>query len=146
MEVLSRMLKNTEMHAFIHVFRVGSNMAEGWSIYHLLFADDTIFCCDASRLGLDNNYFGGVLPNSIVNLSSQLKSFINRGNQTCGSIPIGVENLVNISILGIGSNALVGTIPTGIGKLKSLQLLVLSRNRITRQIPPSLGKIIIITI
>ena len=86
------------------------------------------------------------MPNSIVNLSSQLKSFINRGNQTYGSIPIGVENPVNISILGIGSNALVGTIPTGIGKLKSLQLLVLSRNRITRQIPPSLGKITIITI
>lgn len=146
MEVLSRMLKNTEMHAFMHVFRVGSNMAEGWSIYHLLLLMTPFFCCDASRLGLDNNYFGGVLPNSIVNLSFQLKSFINRGNQTYGSIPIGVENLVNISILGIGSNALVGTIPTGIGKLKSLQLLVLSRNRITRQIPPSLGKITIITI
>ena len=115
-----------------------------FTIFYLLMTP--FFCCDASRLGLDNNYFGGVLPNSIVNLSSQLKSFINRGNQTCGSIPIGVENLVNISILGIGSNALVGTIPTGIGKLKSLQLLVLSRNRITRQIPPSLGKIIIITI
>jgi len=113
-------------------------------IFYLLMTP--FFCCNASRLGLDNNYFGGVLPNSIVNISSQLKSFINRGNQTYGSIPIRVENLVNISILGMGSNALVGTILSGIGKLKSLQLLVLSRNRITRQIPPSLGKITIITI
>ena len=61
MEVLSRMLKNTEMHAFMHVFRVGSNMAEGWSIYHLLLLMTPFFCCDASRLGLDNNYFAIII-------------------------------------------------------------------------------------
>ena len=52
MEVLSRMLKNIEMHAFIHVFRVGSNMAEGWSIYHLLFADDTILLLRCFKVGI----------------------------------------------------------------------------------------------
>lgn len=113
-------------------------------IFYLLMTP--FFRCDASRLVLEDNYFGGVLPNSIVNLSSQLKSLLIGGNRTYGSIPIGVENLANIRILGIGSNALVGTIPSGIGKLKSLQLLVLSKNRITGQIPPSLCSITIITI
>ena len=46
------MLKNTEMYAFIHVFRVGSNMAEGWSISHLLFVDDTILLLQCFKVGI----------------------------------------------------------------------------------------------
>lgn len=49
MEVLSRLLKKTEECNLIRGFHVGSMNFVGMSISHLLFADDTILFCDASR-------------------------------------------------------------------------------------------------
>ena len=46
MEVLSRMLRKVE-EGLIRGFRAGSNAADGLSISHLLYADDTILFCDA---------------------------------------------------------------------------------------------------
>ena len=49
MEVLSRMMKKTEEGGFIQGFHVGSINSTGICVSHLLFADDTILFCDASR-------------------------------------------------------------------------------------------------
>ena len=49
MEVLSRLLKKSEECNFIRGFQVGSANSVGVHISHLLFADDTILFCDASR-------------------------------------------------------------------------------------------------
>ena len=49
MEVLSRLLKKTEECNLILGFHVGAGNFVGVSISHLLFADDTILFCDASR-------------------------------------------------------------------------------------------------
>ena len=48
-EVLSRILKKTEEGGFIHGFHVGPVNSTGIRVSHLLFADDTILFCDASR-------------------------------------------------------------------------------------------------
>ena len=49
MEVLSRILKKTEENNLIQGFQVGAVNSVGVQISHLLFADDTILFCDASR-------------------------------------------------------------------------------------------------
>ena len=49
MEVLSRLLKKTEECNLIRGFHVGDVNVVGVRISHLLFVDDTILFCDASR-------------------------------------------------------------------------------------------------
>ena len=49
MEVLSRILKKREENNLIRGFHVGAVNSVGVRISHLLFADDTILFCDASR-------------------------------------------------------------------------------------------------
>jgi len=49
MEVLSRILKKTEDSGLLRGFHVGPVNSSGVRISHLLFADDTIMFCDASR-------------------------------------------------------------------------------------------------
>ena len=49
MEVLSRILKKTEENNLIRGFLVGAVNSVGMQISHLLFADNTILFCDASR-------------------------------------------------------------------------------------------------
>ena len=49
MEVLSHILKKTEDGGFIQGFLVGPVNSTGICVSHLLFVDDTILFCDASR-------------------------------------------------------------------------------------------------
>ena len=49
MEVLSRLLRRTEEGDFLRGFQASPNARGGLHISHLLFADDTIIFCDASR-------------------------------------------------------------------------------------------------
>ena len=49
MEVLSRIMKKTEEGGLIRGFHVGHVNSTGTCISHILFADDTILFCDASR-------------------------------------------------------------------------------------------------
>ena len=49
MEVLSRILKKTKENNLIQGFHVGAVNSVGVRISHLLFADDTILFCDASK-------------------------------------------------------------------------------------------------
>ena len=49
MEVLSCILKKTEEGGFIQDFHVGPINSTGIHVSHLLFADNTILFCDASR-------------------------------------------------------------------------------------------------
>ncbi|XP_077218011.1 uncharacterized protein LOC143852505 [Tasmannia lanceolata] len=98
-------------------------------------------CSELKTLQLQVNRFGGVLPAPIANLSVQLDSLTVGDNRISGTIPPGIENLVNLTILVMHYNLLTGTIPVGIGKLQRLNNLDLSENKLSGEIPWSIGNI-----
>ncbi|XP_042518465.1 probable LRR receptor-like serine/threonine-protein kinase At3g47570 [Macadamia integrifolia] len=107
----------------------------------LNFVNTLTNCSSLRTLMLDDNQFGGVLSNSMANLSTQLKVLDLSKNQISGDIPVGIGNLVSLQFLGLSSNLLEGSIPTSIGRLKMLHKLGLYGNRFTGSIPPFLGNL-----
>ncbi|KAF7814812.1 putative LRR receptor-like serine/threonine-protein kinase [Senna tora] len=92
-------------------------------------------------LTLDGNNFGGILPNSIANLSAQLTYLYLGGNQLYGRIPSTLQKHTNLIGLGLEFNQFTGTIPTSFGKFHKIQLLMLWGNHLSREIPTSLGNL-----
>ncbi|KAF5737228.1 LRR receptor-like serine/threonine-protein kinase [Tripterygium wilfordii] len=72
-------------------------------------------------LGLAYNRFGGELPSSIANLSIWLSRLTIGGNVLRGSIPVGIENFLDLTLLGLERNNLSGSIPEVIGKFQKLE-------------------------
>ncbi|XP_059639128.1 receptor kinase-like protein Xa21 [Cornus florida] len=85
------------------------------------------------------NNFGGVLPNSIANLSTNRTQLSISSNYISGTIPQGIENLINLKELYSSLNMLTGSIPESIGKISELERLYIPGNNISGKIPSSLG-------
>ncbi|CAL2229422.1 unnamed protein product [Prunus armeniaca] len=98
-------------------------------------------CTGLEVLGLDNNHFGGELPRSIANLSTQLIYLQLGKNFIHGSIPEGIGNLTSLAFLGMCKNYFSGSVPDAIGKLQMLQVLCLQFNKFSGPIPSSLGNL-----
>ncbi|KAK4413351.1 putative receptor-like protein kinase [Sesamum alatum] len=98
-------------------------------------------CTSLKVLAVSHNLLNGSLPDSIANLSSQLTYLSLSSNQIHGSIPFGIEKLLNLTYLDLGHNYLSGPIPSSIGKLFKLQEINLEANRFTNDLPPSLGNL-----
>ncbi|KAF3455310.1 hypothetical protein FNV43_RR05758 [Rhamnella rubrinervis] len=99
-------------------------------------------CSKLETLAFNQNHLGGVLPNSIANLSAQLDFLLLGDNQVSGNIDGAIfENLINLIALGLEGNLLTGIIPTSFGKLRNMQMLVINRNKLSEQIPSSLGNL-----
>ncbi|KAJ7961769.1 putative Receptor-kinase [Quillaja saponaria] len=98
-------------------------------------------CSKLERLDFAVNDFGGVLPNSIANLSSQLNVLAIHSNQISGTIPEGIGNLISLYFLVMGDNLLTGTIPTSLGKMQDMQLLDLGQNGLSGHLPSFIGNL-----
>ncbi|KAM7473903.1 hypothetical protein LguiB_021146 [Lonicera macranthoides] len=98
-------------------------------------------CTNLQELYLDNNNFGGKIPNSIGNFSVQLNSLSLGTNYISGIIPAAIESLAKLYALYLDTNLLSGPIPSFLGKLRNLQVLRLNRNKLQGQIPSSLGNL-----
>jgi Leucine-rich repeat (LRR) protein len=125
----------------VRVLNVGENNLGSNSVKDLDFLTSLKNCTKLKRLDFSYNNFGGNLPNSIGNLSKQINTLYIGGNQVSGIIPAGLENLINLSVLGMSNNLFTCTIPTYFGKLQKLQGLDLQRNRLSGYIPSSLGNL-----
>ncbi|CAN1139576.1 Probable LRR receptor-like serine/threonine-protein kinase At3g47570 [Linum perenne] len=98
-------------------------------------------CSQLQEVGVSGNNLGGPLPNSIGNLSVQLDRLFLGSNQIKGTIPQGVENLVNLITVDMSDNLFTGTIPSYFGKLRNLQGLLLNKNQLSGEIPSSIGNL-----
>ncbi|RXH94619.1 hypothetical protein DVH24_024303 [Malus domestica] len=78
------------------------------------FISSLVNCTNLEGLSIGLNNFGGVLPETISNLSTKLTKISFQENQIRGNIPIGVGNLTNMERLGFFANLLA------IGKLNKL--------------------------
>ncbi|CAL0304421.1 unnamed protein product [Lupinus luteus] len=111
----------------------------------LSFLDSLANCTVLEFLGLHYNNFGGELPNSIANLSTQLSTLNIGVNRIHGNIPAGIGNLENMALLALERNNLTGTIPEELGMLKNLQVFYLGGNHFSGRIPFSIGNLTSLT-
>lgn len=117
------------------------NQLKASSIQEWKFITLLANCTSLRGVTLQNNSFSGVFPNSITNLSAQLRILDIGFNKISGRIPDGIGNFPKLYNLGLSSNQFTGSIPGSIGRLKMLQLLTLEHNRLSGMIPSSLGNL-----
>ncbi|KAM7473855.1 hypothetical protein LguiB_021098 [Lonicera macranthoides] len=122
-------------------FSIANNLLGTNATDDLSFITSWSNCTNLQSLALDNNNFGGKIPNSIGNLSVQLNWLSLGHNHISGIIPIAIESLANLYNLQLEFNLLSGPIPNSLGKLRNLQVLLLRGNKLHGQIPFSLGNI-----
>ncbi|XP_047306525.1 putative receptor-like protein kinase At3g47110 [Impatiens glandulifera] len=110
------------------------------------FLESLTNCSSLERLNTIMNQFGGVLPDSVGNLSSNMHFFALGGNQLQGMIPPTIGKLINLSLLGLFNNRFTGPIPSTIGKLQKLQRIVLHGNQLSGTIPDSIGNLSLVNL
>ncbi|CAL5335110.1 unnamed protein product [Camellia sinensis] len=79
------------------------------------------------------------LPTSQILNPTQL--FSAAANEIYGSIPTGIENLVNLNSLTSYYNKLSGSLPTSICKLHKLQEVGIGKNKLSEKIPSCIGNL-----
>ncbi|KAI3522226.1 hypothetical protein L1887_11710 [Cichorium endivia] len=92
-------------------------------------------------LAIDGNHFDGVIPESIGNLSKNLRMLYMGSNRISGRIPPSIGQLKGLGLINISYNSISGEIPPEMGQLEDLQVLVLGKNRLSSNIPSSLGNL-----
>lgn len=107
----------------------------------LSFISSLTNCPELEFLDIAENNFGGVLPNSITNLSRSMTRLLIGQNMISGTVPGNISNLVNLNFLSMRNSLISGTIPDSIGMLSNLKKLYLDSNLLRGKIPPSLGNI-----
>ncbi|XP_039168737.1 probable LRR receptor-like serine/threonine-protein kinase At3g47570 [Eucalyptus grandis] len=110
------------------------------------YSDSSFFCSLTNAtslvvLDMQNNNFGGTLPECIGNFSNTLFALGLRRNLLFGTIPKIVGNLINLQRLSLGHNRFLGMLPSALGNLHNLVEMSLSYNKFSGAIPSSLGNL-----
>ncbi|XP_059666419.1 probable LRR receptor-like serine/threonine-protein kinase At3g47570 [Cornus florida] len=126
-------------------FTIAINSLGGGKADDLSFLASLTNATSLEVLELNDNNFGGVLPESIGNLSTKLADLSLSYNHISGNIPAGILNLISLEDLYMGANQFTGNIPTDIGKLQKLQELAFLENNFSGNIPSSLGNLTLLT-
>lgn len=89
-------------------------------------------------INIDN--FGGTLPESIGNLSSQSKNNVDQVESIVWKyILSSIGNLRRLELLSMGNNKFTGSIPKTIGNLIELKEFHAQMNKLTGNIPSTIG-------
>ncbi|KAL2971365.1 hypothetical protein AAZX31_15G191600 [Glycine max] len=116
--------------------KLGDNSAN-----NLEFLKSLTNCSRLEMLSIADNNFGGHLPNSLGNLSTQLSQLNLGGNQISGEIPETIGNLIGLSFLTMQDNRIDGIIPTTFGKFQKMQVLDVSINKLLGEIGAFIGNL-----
>ncbi|CAN0880397.1 Probable LRR receptor-like serine/threonine-protein kinase At3g47570, partial [Linum grandiflorum] len=92
-------------------------------------------CSLLEVLSITENNFGGILPNSIANLSVKLSILHVSGNDIIGLLPAGLQRYVNLTWIDFSFNRFEGSIPSYFSRFRNLQTLQLTGNQLSGQIP-----------
>uniref|UniRef100_A0ACD5XAI6 Uncharacterized protein n=1 Tax=Avena sativa TaxID=4498 RepID=A0ACD5XAI6_AVESA len=106
---------------------------------NLDFMSDLSKCRQLQELFLQGNYFTGLLPSSVGNLTSQLVYLVVGYNMLTGGLPLAILNLSNLEVLHLPNNLLTGPIPESICMLENLVWLALQGNAMLGPIPTQMG-------
>ncbi|XP_061341778.1 probable LRR receptor-like serine/threonine-protein kinase At3g47570 [Gastrolobium bilobum] len=107
----------------------------------LEFLNSLTNCSKLQFLDIEYNKFGGRLPNSLGNLSSQLSELYIGGNQISGKILAELGNLISLTLLNMEYNHFEGIIPSTFGKFHKMQVLDLVGNKLSGDIPSIIGNL-----
>uniref|UniRef100_A0A7N0T6U4 non-specific serine/threonine protein kinase n=1 Tax=Kalanchoe fedtschenkoi TaxID=63787 RepID=A0A7N0T6U4_KALFE len=107
----------------------------------LSFLDSLTNCTNLEGLIMDDNRFGGPLPDSIANFSSSLHYLSMSNNYITGPIPEGIGEISGLFVISFSKNLLDGVIPNSIGKLGNMSELYLDGNKLHGGIPSSIGNL-----
>ncbi|XP_029125946.1 probable LRR receptor-like serine/threonine-protein kinase At3g47570 isoform X1 [Cajanus cajan] len=125
----------------LYILALDNNNLGHNSTKDLEFLKSLTNCSKLQVLSISNNYFGGHLPNSIGNLSTQLSRLYLGGNQISGEIPASLGNLIGLTLLTMELNRIDGIIPTTFGKFQKMQLLNLRANKLSGAIGAFIGNL-----
>ncbi|XP_028806350.1 probable LRR receptor-like serine/threonine-protein kinase At3g47570 [Neltuma alba] len=105
-------------------------------------------CSQLEVLALTSNIFGGILPSSMGNLSTQLTGLYLSLNQISGTIPDTLGRYTLLRTLDLSRNEFSGTIPTSFGNLGKIKSLYLGANQLSGEITflGNLSELIILSI
>ena len=98
-------------------------------------------CSKLSQLELSSCNLGGVLPDSLSNLSTTMAALYLDTNKISGTIPKDIDNLVNLQALDLDNNYFTGYLPSSLGRLQNLQILSVAKNKLGGLIPLTLGNL-----
>ncbi|RYQ99916.1 hypothetical protein Ahy_B07g087927 [Arachis hypogaea] len=125
----------------LQIFNVGQNRFGNGRAHDLDFLFSLANCTQLQRLAFYDNNLGGVLPDIIGNLSTNLVLLDMGLNQISGRISEEIGKLINLRTLGMDENSFEGTIPDSMGKLKNLGALWLRGNKFYGNIPLVIGNL-----
>ncbi|KAL4197774.1 hypothetical protein AMTRI_Chr04g252780 [Amborella trichopoda] len=126
----------------LKVLKLNSNHLENGPVSpNLSFIDSLTNCTFLEYLQLGDNLFAGFLPDSIGNLSNNLKTFTLNGCHIKGSIPASIGNLQNLTGLDLRGNSISGRLPSEISRLHKIGALLLSGNKLEGSIPTEFGQL-----
>ncbi|XLT65206.1 hypothetical protein HN873_021645 [Arachis hypogaea] len=125
----------------LQIFNVGQNRFGNGRAHDLDFLFSLTNCTQLQKLAFYNNNLGGVLPDIIGNLSTNLVLLDMALNQISGRISDEIGKLINLRTLGMDENSFEGTIPDSMGKLKNLGALWLRGNKFYGNIPLVIGNL-----
>lgn len=105
------------------------------------FITELTNCSQLRLLGLGGNKFGGVLPDSLSNLSTSLYDLQLGSNKITGNIPEGISNLINLHNLDMSQNFFTGSLPSSLGRLQNLAGLYVIGNKLAGPVPSTIGNL-----